>query len=713
MTGIPLPAIPRYNFGLQDRICVNNIFYTSETSDENCHVLRRVDQPDLCESFSHEQIDVLRQNKTLSVDKDYFLAAQAALRKRSRELHLSDLSMEAQKQVMDRKYFCDEFLKEEAADTATRSDAAMNMAILRIDHAKQKAAQKPRTSRKRSGREITRIHPPSPSTLRRWLRKYEAYNHNPVVLADIFVRSGNRKSRFSAELESLLQEAAETYGDQRKPTLTNVFEKLEEKLEGINLQRMKLGQSTLRLPSMKALDRRVKKLHVMKLFASREGTEKAKKKFSAVMGGLKIERPLERVEMDEWHVHMHSLLPRDVWNALPDGVKTQLEPARIWLYAAIDHATKCFVGLNLSIESPNVGDAMACLHSVVTDKTDLAREAGCKCAWDMFGIPEVLCTDQGTHLVSFEFHAAAIDVGAEILHPPAGFPQMRASIERVFRTLDLGFAQNFHGRTFSNVGEKGDYDAQLVANVTTTELKRHLIRYIVDIYHNQKHKGLGEFTPQHVWRMKMRQYGIQFPLDPDVARSIFGTTVERRLRREGVELFGLFYRDDELQQILRQDGRRTVLVRINPFDLGYVSVRIADGWLTVACADHSKRGVSLGTLACDKRERFLEALEVAQVAKPIVMRARADLNAFRAVSDSRVSALVNPYSSNCIARIADYGLGRVRSEMDVGQGGLCDLLPQDFVAASAEQDATQTADLHVEFSSFDDDSDDDSFSVER
>lgn len=464
---------------------------------------------------------------------------------------------------------------------------------------------------------------------------------------------------------------------------------------------------------MNALTRRVRKLHRMRLYASREGIEKAKKKFLPVWGGLETERPLERVEMDEWFFHLQSVLPREVWNALPDDIKAQLKTVRVWLCAAIDHATKCFVGLNLSIESPNVGDAMACLHSVVTDKADLAREAGCIGTWDMFGIPEVLCTDQGAHLAGHEFHAAVTDIGAEIMHPPAGFPQLRGTIERAFRTLDLGFTQNFHGRTFSNVGEKGDYDPQLVANITTMELKRHLIRYIVDIYHYEQHESLGKLSPQHVWRTKMRQYGIQYPLDPDVARAIFGITVERQLRREGIELFGLFYQDDELQRILRKDGSRTVLVRISLHDLGYISVRNPeDGWLTVACVDHSMCGVGLDTLVRDQRESFLEALEIAQASKPIVARARADLAAFQEASDARVTALVNPYSSNRIARIINFGLGRVRPETEIGQGGLCDLLPQDSLAAFTEQDGTQAADFHAEFSSSGDDSDDDAFSVE-
>lgn len=231
MTRNPLPVTPRYNFGLQDRICISNIFYTSETSDENCHVLRRVDQPDLCESLSHQQIADLRQKKSLSVEKDYFLAPQAALRKRSKELRVSDLPIHVQKQVLDRKYFCDEFLKEEAAGTATRSDVEMSMAILRIDYRKHQPARASKTSRKKSGREITRIHPPSPTTLRRWLRRYEAYNHRPVVLADSFVKSGNRKSRFPSEVEDLLQAAAESYGDQRKPTLASIHEELKRELE--------------------------------------------------------------------------------------------------------------------------------------------------------------------------------------------------------------------------------------------------------------------------------------------------------------------------------------------------------------------------------------------------------------------------------------------------------------------------------------------------
>ena len=45
------------------------------------------------------------------------------------------------------------------------------------------------------------------------------------------------------------------------------------------------------------------------------------------------------------------------------------------------------------------------------------------------------------------------------------------------------------------MGDKGDYDSAAFANVVAEMLGRALVRYIVDVYHNTPHNGLGGQTP--------------------------------------------------------------------------------------------------------------------------------------------------------------------------------------------------------------------------
>src|SRR3546814_3688273 len=96
---------------------------------------------------------------------------------------------------------------------------------------------------------------------------------------------------------------------------------------------------------------------------------------------------------------------------------------------------------------------------VVIDKTKLADLAGATTSWDMYGLPETIVTDAGSGFISVAFRSAVSELGAESMLPPAGRPQMRGRIERVFGTIHTQLLSWFDGSTFENVVARGDYPA--------------------------------------------------------------------------------------------------------------------------------------------------------------------------------------------------------------------------------------------------------------
>src|SRR3546814_6609698 len=93
---------------------------------------------------------------------------------------------------------------------------------------------------------------------------------------------------------------------------------------------------------------------------------------------------------------------------------------------------------------------LAALRMVVSDKTKLADLAGATTSWDMYGRPETIVTDAGSCFISVAFRSAVSELGAESMLPPAGRPQMRGRIERVFGTIHTQLLSWFDGRTFEN-----------------------------------------------------------------------------------------------------------------------------------------------------------------------------------------------------------------------------------------------------------------------
>src|SRR3546814_4099091 len=88
---------------------------------------------------------------------------------------------------------------------------------------------------------------------------------------------------------------------------------------------------------------------------------------------------------------------------------------------------------------------------IVSDKTKLAAEAGAKTPWNMYGTPEEVITDNGAAFTSFEFRSAARDMEAGCTLAPAGKPQLRARVERVFGSIHTRFLSSIDGPPFENV----------------------------------------------------------------------------------------------------------------------------------------------------------------------------------------------------------------------------------------------------------------------
>ncbi len=72
---------------------------------------------------------------------------------------------------------------------------------------------------------------------------------------------------------------------------------------------------------------------------------------------------------------------------------------------------------------------------VVRGKEPLADAVGMLSRWNMAGIPDVVVTDCGAALIDFDTRVGATDLDIDIDAGPAGKPELRASIERVFGTM--------------------------------------------------------------------------------------------------------------------------------------------------------------------------------------------------------------------------------------------------------------------------------------
>lgn len=232
-----------------------------------------------------------------------------------------------------------------------------------------------------------------------------------------------------------------------------------------NLERAALGQPLLVKPSRKSFEKLIKGLDPFFVTARREGEAAAREKFRITVEGIDVERPLERVEMDEWKVDLMTLLVHlKVWERMTVVERKAVLRSRLWATVAIDCATRYILAIKFFATAPNAESAAATLEMAVMDKSRLNFLFGSD-SWIGHGTPEQVVTDGGSAFISFEFRRMLADLGIAHSLPPAGEAKLRPYIESLFKSLSVQLLHWFEGRTFSDYLEKGEYDPQENASI--------------------------------------------------------------------------------------------------------------------------------------------------------------------------------------------------------------------------------------------------------
>lgn len=176
-----------------------------------------------------------------------------------------------------------------------------------------------------------------------------------------------------------------------------------------------------------------------------------------------------------------------------------------------------------------------------------------------------------------EFHSRSLEevcyrLGIEIHYGPRMTPWFKGKIERVQGTLNREVAHGNPGTTFSNIFERGDYDPAKHAVIRLSVLRKIIVMWIVDVYHQRPHRTL-HVPPDEMWGKCVKTEDIRVPDDPKLLDAVMGRREERTLTHKGIELEGLFYNSQDLIHLRRQYGEKfKVEISIDDGDIGNIVV---------------------------------------------------------------------------------------------------------------------------------------------
>ncbi|MER9133963.1 Mu transposase C-terminal domain-containing protein [Mesorhizobium sp. M0768] len=663
--------IPRWSFEATDRITIGGTAYRSSEITTDGHVLQRVDQPDLYEEFSHAEVLALHSSGRLNTDRNHFSKGRTHARLSTKLEFLSGLSPKRKAKFLFKQNLVMRFLRGYAEGRFRRSPQGYADAIevmeteLYNEHAESEVTIRRRESAlRKQDRRVTaeirkhhsrasfprwdnpdrsvnpsgRLDPtprfptlgnglamPSPRALAGWVNKFEAAGCDPAALWDSYGNCGSTP-KLSPQILRLVDEAALAFPDERRPSMTAVYKQFKGLLAKANAEILKRGEEPLRCPSPKTFAKKVKQTPAFARALARNGRVAASRQFAMASKGVRVLKPMERIEIDEWEIHLQAL----EWNSdllahLSDEDIREIKRVRIHVAVAMDVATRFVLGVSFA-ETASVPNVMAALKMAASDRSKIASAVGAVTPWGPFGgLLGGVHTDMGSSFGEI-FRVAVTDLQGDHVAGPAARSEIRGHIERLFRTLHETFLVNFTGRTFSNPVAKGDYASGKRASLTVNELYVLLVRHILDVYHNTPHRGLHGQTPYNAWIGAVEQFELPPPPDQRALRAIFGLEFDRVTTPEGIHFQNLKYNSEKFQKHRQLHGDGHVRIRVDCDNIHEISVLLGREWHPLR-THQSLEGISIAVWVSVRNELARRFGEEARIAEPTVLQAISDIKA--------------------------------------------------------------------------------------
>lgn len=391
---------------------------------------------------------------------------------------------------------------------------------------------------KAAATEINDPTPPAASSVQSWWRRFRHTKSITTLIPRSITGFERAKDPRYGVFEEIL---AKVYLTPQKLPKADVVKAIRDHIDQINLGR----DDAQKIPRIarSTIYRWLGELQQDIVDGARLGANAARAKYRVVMGGLKVDGILERIEID--HTPL-DLIVIDKITMVPLG--------RPWLTLAIDKKSRMVMGFYICFNAPSSHSVLQCLKRAILPKDEwLARFPDIKGIWPAHGIFRLIAVDNGMDLHSEALEKTCLEMGIQILYCPAATPETKGSVERFFRTLNQGLIHKLPGTVFSNIDERGDYPAEDVAAIDMETLVYLITKWIVDVYSVSFHRGINT-TPLLKWLESAQNTIIDLPVYPQQLDVITGIPAKRTVFHYGIELEGLHYNSRALQEIRRQAG---------------------------------------------------------------------------------------------------------------------------------------------------------------
>lgn len=403
--------------------------------------------------------------------------------------------------------------------------------------------------------------PPSSRTFYRWYRTWVKAHMDVRALIDrLDLRGRKPNMAYPPRLVSIITEGIETFylTDQRQPKEA-LLQRIHHETNLLN--RTLPPEEALPKVTMRTVNKFLAQYDRYHILKARYGERYAGQSVQTFGKGPQTERPLQRVEVDH--------TPLDI---LAIDERTQMILGRPWITVMIDHYSRMVVGLYITFRKPSADSVLRCLKNAIAPKSYVKeRFPDIEGEWPCYGLIEELWCDNGLEFHGKDIEAGAHELGIHVMYCPSRQPHYKGTIERFNRSLNEGILHRLPGTTFARYDQRLEYKTDERAVLPMKVLEEIIHRWVIDVYACHFHRGI-QTAPLEKWAEGIAKAPPKLPPDINALKVYLGQTDRRRLNRNGIQVAGLRYNSDALQDMRHRHGDIEATVRINPDDLEQIHV---------------------------------------------------------------------------------------------------------------------------------------------
>lgn len=402
-------------------------------------------------------------------------------------------------------------------------------------------------------------------TLYRWKKRFEESGCDIRSLVPSYRNCGSNNTRIGPEVESITQASIENeYLTTLRGNGQDVYLDIVGKIASENMFRA--ADDQLKIPSQKALYRRINGIDPYEAAKRRYSLRKAEELYGVRKKGIKARWPLDRVEMDHTKLDLFVV---DEEDRLPLG--------RPWVTWALDRYSDYTLGFYVGFEGPSYLSVMECLYHAIQPK-DYVSEWYPKVdnTWSAYGVPSTIIVDCGMDFRGPALEDPCLQLGIVIQYTPPRMAWFKGAIERKFRTLNTQLLGQMPGKSFSNYIERDEYDPVRNAVISFDTFLEILHTWLIDMQSQKFNRGVAG-TPQKKWEEGIKAYPPALPPNKEELYALLGRIEYRLVREGGVQLSNIFYNSPQLNELWRfliskGKAKERVPLKYHPGDLSRIYV---------------------------------------------------------------------------------------------------------------------------------------------